>query len=186
MLSFLGFGRSAAGKEEATVPAALQAAPPPIAPNNDKQREVIRLALNGILRRHGIASTWLGCEVGHFAHAGGADALLIQLTILKWHDGLVLYAPDLQKELFNAMRLFDHTIVIDDFVFAWKFSPDCGYANGKLPGADFWSDTRLPVAPVVPVAAAVVAAKFDLPPSPLDDEDDDDNGFAPTQMHSNF
>jgi len=150
MLSFLGFGKTPADKHDAAQPAALGGTP--AAPNRNKQREMVRLALSAVLRRHGIPSNWLGCDVFSVARPGAADSTMVQLSILKWHDGLVYYGPDLQREFSNEIRLFDASIVVADLHFAWEFAPDCGYPNGKLPGAEHWVE-------------------------------EEDTGFAPTQMH---
>jgi hypothetical protein len=182
MLSFLGFGRSASEKEESSPVTVPQPAPTSAANSHDKQREMIRLALSGVLRRHGIASHWFGCEVTPL-RASRNGVMLVQLVVLKWHDDLVRHAPDLQSQLFKEIHLFDNSVDAEDILFVWKFAPDCGYPNGVLPGAQHWS-----VAASTPSSEAPkVAAPFELPASHLDEADDDDNdGFAPTQMHSSL
>jgi hypothetical protein len=155
MLSFLGFGKSAAEKHETTQPVALGEMGAAPAPNRNKQREMVRLALTAVLRRHGIPSSWLKCELFSIPHAGAVDGTMVQFTVLKWHDGLVLYAPDLQREFLNEIRLFDASVAVGQLMFGWEFSADCGYPNGKLPGKQHWQE-----------------------------DEDDDTGFAPTQMHN--
>ncbi len=63
MFEFLGRNRAKESKvPEPTVhPVAEPTSEPPMSSN--KQREMIRLALSGVLRRHGIPSQWLVCEV---------------------------------------------------------------------------------------------------------------------------
>ena len=154
MLSFLGFGKTTSEKHEANPHIAAAGGPAASNPNRNKQREMVRLALSAVLRRHGIPSHWLGCDVFAVSRPGAAEGTLVQINVLKWHDGLVHYAPDFQREFANEIRLFDASQVAGDLAFGWDFAPDCGYPKGKLPGPEYWLE-----------------------------EEDDDTGFAPTQMH---
>ena len=199
MFEFLGFGRSRKTRAETLKPQAVMESGNAKSSNHKKQREMVRLALNSVLRRHGMASSWIGCEFAALARADAADVMLVQLVVLKWHEGLLRYTPDLQNELLNDMRLSDTSIVPSDFLFVWRVAPDCGYAFGELPGPDYWT-AALPVAspdqgataaPAISAAAAAISTaapakptvKFDLPKSDLDD-DDNDHGFAATQIQS--
>jgi len=192
MFEFLGFGRSRKIKPEKVEPQAVMEPGNAKSGSHKKQRELVRLALNSVLRRHGIAPTWIGCEFAARGRADAADVMLVQLVVLKWHEGLLRYAPDLQNELLNDMRLSDSSVMPSDFLFVWRVAPDCGYALGELPGPDFWTATLPAESPdpgATPASASATAAtakpavKFDLPKSDLDD-DDNDHGFAATQIQS--
>ena len=182
MFEFLGLSR---GKEaKVSVPAVTPVADvfsePPRGHN--KQREMIRLALTSVLRRHGIPSQWLGCEVGPVALLGVPDGVMIQLVIHQWHDGLVQFAPALQSALIKEIHLFDNGFLEPECLLVWKFGPDCGNPNIKLPERGYWTlpvEKESAIPQVQPIAAAV---KFDLPKSELDEDNDDDSGFAPTQI----
>ena len=182
MFEFLGRGRAKEAKvSQPTVhPVADPISEPP--KSHDKQREMIRLALSGVLRRHGIPSQWLGCEVNPVALLGVADVVMIQLVIHKWHDGLVQYAPALQSELMKEIHLFDKNFFEPESLLVWKFAPDCGNPNVKLPEPGYWTLAvdKQSMSPQPEVKAPVV--KFDLPKSALDEYNDDDSGFAPTQI----
>jgi hypothetical protein len=189
MFEFLGFGRTKQASSEDPKPKAT-AEPVGGQAKNNLQREMIRLALSSVLGRHGIAPQWIGCEIMPMTRPGATDAMFVQLVILKWHDGFMRYAPELQTEVFNEIHLFDKTCVAADFVFVWKFAPDCGHTGGKLPDPAFWSstpktETAAPDLKVAPseeaLAIAAPAAKFDLPMSSLD-FGDTHSGFAATQI----
>ena len=83
MFGFLGFGKKK--KEQ----------------RDERQREVIRVALNNVLRRRGIAPQSIGCEIEPMSRPGAADLMLVQLIIRKWNEGLMNDAPDLEAELFD-------------------------------------------------------------------------------------
>ncbi|PKO61073.1 MAG: hypothetical protein CVU24_10280 [Betaproteobacteria bacterium HGW-Betaproteobacteria-18] len=160
---------------------------------SDLRREMIRLALKSVLRRYGIPFQWIGCEVVPMARSGDSQLMLIQLVLRKWHEGLMSYAPELQNQLLNEIQFFDSNAEAANFLFVWKFAPDCGYPNGQLPEPGFWGpaidstpgEQGLPVKSSIDAAIkAVPTAKFDLPKSKLDDEDRVD-GFAATQIFDN-
>jgi hypothetical protein len=191
MFEFLGIGRTSQTKGEEPKPK-VTVEPVGTQPRSvDKRREMIRLALSGILRRNGISPHLIGCEVSPLVRPGSPDAVLTQLVVLKWHDGLMRYAPELQNELVKEIHLFEQTAVDSSLIIVWKFAPDCGYPHGKLPAPAFWSPLATPTE-AMPVVAeklttvatvqAATAAKFDLPKSKFDDDDDRDNGFAATQI----
>ena len=190
MFEFLGFGRSKPAGEDKPKASAVVAAAAAPARNIDKPREMTRMALSSVLRRNGIPSNWIGCELAAMPQPKAAELILVQLVVAHWHDGLMRYAPELQTELLKEVRLFDNGALASNLAFAWKFAPDCGYPDAKLPEPGFWAlpadskavEPSVPVQPEVATAAkATPARRFDLPRSAMDD-DAGDNGFAATQF----
>ena len=187
MFEFLGFGRAKRAKEY------------------DKQSEVIRLALNSVLRRRGIAPQSIDYELTPLSRRGSGDVMLVQLKILGWNERLMYDASDLENELFDVICLYGRGSRAADFLFAWKFALESGKASSQLPEPQAklatpeakTADPGLTPAPAnaAPVAAATVAAavavaapavKFDLPKSARDKPDDqNDYGFPPTMMVDN-
>jgi hypothetical protein len=154
------------------------------------QREMARLTLHGVLKLHGIPGHWISGEVIPVRMPGQGEAILLQLEIMHWHDTLVLHAPALQRELLQGLKRFDPLADRTRYLFSWKFSPDCHCPHTELPGPEFWNATA-PI-PLGPNAAATptpttsaksTAETFEIPsPAADDDVDDDDHGFAPTQI----
>lgn len=185
MFDFLGRGKPKADHPVADPgPSTL----PQPAPLSATQREMVRMTLHGVLRMHGIPGSWVGGEVIPIVIPGKASALLLQLEIMHWHDALVLHAPALQEALLAGLKRFDPHADKTQYLFSWKFSPDCGCPHTDLPEPSFWNVSKQSAVPPVmaaPVVAAVAATiPFDLPPSAMDNaESDDDDGFAPTQIH---
>ena len=188
MFEFLGFGRGARKTKEF-----------------EKQREVIRLALNSVLRRRGIPPQSIDCELTPLTRSGGADVTLVQLLILDWHEALVRDASDLENELFDVICLYGRSSKASDFLFVWKFALDKSTANSKpleaqvkaaapeakiaAPSAAIPAVAAASVAVVAATAAATPAAppaKFDLPKTALDqDAEPNDYGFPPTMLVDN-
>lgn len=186
MFEFLGRGKnktekSAADHGPSTMPQTVQF--------GATQIEMVRMTLHGVLKVHGIPGTWIAGEVIPVHIPGLGEALLVQLEIMHWHDALVLHAPAFQQALLDGLRRFDPHANQTRYLFSWKFSPHCGCPHRQLPEPGFWNAsekvTLAPIAAAVPQPMTVAAppkAPFDLPLSEAD-RDDDDNGFAPTQMH---
>lgn len=188
MFEFLSRGRAKADRTDpgpSTMPQTVQ--------TNATQRDMARLTLHHILKHHGIPAHWIAGELVPIHIPGQGDASLLQLEIMHWHDSLVLHAPALQQELLAGLRRFDPATSGTRYLFTWKFSPDCGCPHTQLPEPGFWSAPASPAAPAPMTAAAPAVAS---PPPPLtaasipfdlpvghDHDDDDDHGFAPTQIH---
>lgn len=127
-------------------------------------RELVRVVLRDTLRMDGIPESWIGCETLNMSRSSGDVVLMIQLTILKWHDELPRYATVLQQQLIQGLQRFDPASDHSKHVVVWKFSPHCGCPHSSMPDPGFW--TAPPVKP-----------KFDLPQSRNDQLD---NEFTPT------
>jgi hypothetical protein len=199
MFEFFGRGKNKAAKSvtdpgPSTSPQTVQL--------GATQMEMVRMTLHGVLKLYGIPGTWIAGEVIPVHIPGKGPALLLQLEVRHWHDALVLHAPALEAALLDGLRRFDPRADQTHYLFAWKFSPDCGCPHFHVPQADFWSTSeRIVLAPIAaPVAPAVVPATipavvpavtpaealkahFDLPMTASDrGDDDEDHGFAPTQI----
>lgn len=119
-------------------------APPSVSPSTkphaDIQRELVRVVLKDTLRRHGIPSEWLACEVNIVAQGPRGEELHIQLLVLQWNELLLRYARALELQLLRGLDRFepavDHT---QKCTISWRFSPDCGCPFTVLPPPVVWS-----------------------------------------------
>ncbi|MBK6323195.1 MAG: hypothetical protein IPF38_13760 [Burkholderiales bacterium] len=174
MFEFLGRHKSKGGK---TAPDHGPSTMPQTVQSDVTQRDLARLTLHHILKGHGIPADWVTADLAPVHVPGQGDALLMQLEIMHWHDALVLHAPTLQQEMLDGLLRFDPTSNSAHYLFTWKFSPDCGCPHTHMPDPDFWiKEGALQAAKTAPAANIPV----DLPTS--NENDDDDHGFAPTQI----
>lgn len=194
MFDFLGRNRHKTKKQ------ALVAHPSPPHPGqmSANQREMVRLTLHNVLKHHGIPGNWIACEVIPLPAPNPGNALLIQLVVLHWHDALMRYHLALQQAVLAGLKRFDATADAAKYQFGWKFSPDCGGPASPLPEPGFWSPPTAHSTPTPTVDAATIPKpsmaaaaapapskpKFDLPQTAADlRDDDDDHGFASTQIN---
>ena len=160
---------------------------------HERQSEMIHLALDNVLHHRGMTPQSIRCELVSLARRGGKDLSATQLVLLGWSEGLMRYAPDLENDLFDAIRLFDRSALPSDFLFVWRFKFKGDRASDRLPESGIRTLTpshrktasaELPMAPVVKLAApAEPAGKFNLPRSAFDD-DSQDYGFPATVIDS--
>jgi hypothetical protein len=163
--------------------------------HHEKQREMVRVALNSVLRRRGIATSSIGCELLPLSRPGSSEVMLVQLLIRTWDERLVHEAVDLENELFDVICLYSRSKGPADFLVTWKFAIDRADASkssesksatskpepkGAEPGV-----AQPPKLSAVPVTAPVF--KFDLPKTDLDLDDDEKHhefGFPATVIRS--
>lgn len=201
MFDFFGLGRS---KSDASTQTAQSTPVPRTSPLSATQREMVRLTLHNVLKRHGIPSHWISGEITPIHIPQHGESLLLQLVVLKWHDALMLYAPALQQELLDGIKRFDPHADASKYLFTWGFAPHCGCPHATLPEPAFWSADRAANPELQAISASTAATiaatattrepapapespqikpKFDLPPTAADRKDDADSGFAATQIN---
>ena len=135
------------------------AAPASVKPHADIQRELVRVVLKDTLRRHGIPSEKLACEVNTVANGPGGEELHIQLVMMQWHELLLRYAPALEIQLLRGLDWSEPTVDhAKKCTITWRFSPECGCPFTVMPPPVVWSHDAAPAQ--VPVAKE--------PPSILD------------------
>jgi hypothetical protein len=169
MFGFLAFGRRRKNKQ------------------HEKQREMVRVALNSVLRRRGMATPSIGCDLLPLSRPGAAEVMLVQLLIRTWDERLITEAVDLENELLDVICLYSHSTRTTDFLVNWKFAIDKAAASKTE--ATRAQDSKSGAEPVValpPKLSAVPSPapvfKFDLPKTDLDLDDDQrhEYGFPAT------
>jgi hypothetical protein len=189
MFDFFGLGRS---KSDAGTQTAQSTPVPRTGLPSATQREMVRLTLHNVLKRHGIPVHWISGEIAPVYIPQHGESLLLQLVVLKWHDALMLYAPALQQELLDGLKRFDPSADASKYLFAWGFAPQCGCPHATLPEPAFWSAatiavtatlTSTPLEPAPTLESPKAKPKFDLPPTAADRKGDSDSGFASTQIN---
>lgn len=185
MLNKLGFGRAA--------PAAKEAVATPSSPAQQerqllsKHREMVRVAVKGTLKEHGLGATWVGSQVRFAADEtqgnAMADALAIILIVQEWHEEMLRYMPALQKKIIESLARVEPSMNHSRHTVTWQFAPDCGCPVDELPPPASWSAKAAVRAG--PGTRPAPRRQFDLPPSELDHgrdgRDDIPSTFAATQ-----
>ncbi|MBZ4209919.1 MAG: hypothetical protein LAD29_02235 [Rhodoferax sp.] len=162
---------------------------------HETQREMVRVALNSVLRRRGMATSSIGCELLSLSRPGASEVMLVQLLIRAWEERLIHEAVDLEAELFDVICLYSRSAATTDFLVSWKFAIDRADASksseSKSAAAKPEPKSAEPSLAMPPKLAAVPstvpAFKFDLPKTDLDLDDDQrhhEYGFPATVIRS--
>lgn len=124
---------------------ATPSAPPSVRPHADIQRELVRVVLKDTLRRHGIPSEWLACEVQTINPNAKNEELHIQLVLVQWHELLLRYAPALEIQLLRGLDRFEPAVNhAQKCTITWRFAPECGCPFTVLPPPVVWSHDAPP------------------------------------------
>ncbi len=185
MFEFLGLGKNKGDHDPSTMAPTVQL--------SATQIDMVRMTLLDVLRLHGIPGTWLRGEVVPVNVPAQGEALLLQLDVKHWHDAFVLHAMAFQQAMLDGLARYDPEADAKHYLFSWKFSEDCGCPHLYLPKGDFWrTSARTVITPTPapklqpdpPVVRSAPRVDIDTGPASLqvDMEDDDDHGFAPTQI----
>jgi hypothetical protein len=163
--------------------------------HHERQREMVRVALNSVLRRRAIATSSIGCELLPLSRPGSSEVMLVQLLIRTWDERLVNEAVDLENELFDVICLYSRSTRTTDFLITWKFAIDKADASKTSESKSRTSTpepkSAEPGVALPPKLSAVPStmpvAKFDLPKTDLDLDDDERHhefGFPATVIRS--
>jgi len=135
-------------------------------PDAASYREFLRIVVRDTLRRQGIPAEWISSQISLRPQPGQSrDAYQIELTVQKWNEALMRFAPLLQQQILLALQPGGPAAAeAGDVRIVWAYAPDCGYPYTSLPQPDYWSQA---------------ARKFDLPPSTRKFHEVDDD-FATT------
>lgn len=130
------------------------------------QRELVRVVLRDTLRKNGIPTEWLGSQIVTRTQTGQPTTHQIQLVILKWHEGLLRFAPLLEQQILQGLRQLEPQSDLGGHSVVWSFAPNCGCPYTTLPALSYWS-------------ATAEKQRFDLPPTTRKFQEVDDD-FATT------
>ncbi|OYU44321.1 MAG: hypothetical protein CFE44_13575 [Burkholderiales bacterium PBB4] len=182
MLEFLGFGKTKGDASDTVISTRTLSAVAPSA----AQRDLVRVALHTLLKRHGIPPSWLAAELLPIASPQEPDAWIIQVAVLQWHTGFGQYLVALQKELLDSLKRIEQGPHQTHYSVHWVYAPDCACPYTALPSAAFWGASAADLATEEPEALAEKPAKAGkskaAKPGKPTTTDEEDDGFAPTQM----
>lgn len=102
-------------------------------------RDLFAVILRDTLRMYGIPLEWVNVEVLNTSKDSNAFRLQINFVIHHWHEGLLMYAPALQKQFLQTLRDFDPITDHSRHSVCWKFSPKCESPLTEIPGPSYWA-----------------------------------------------
>jgi len=130
---------------------------------------------------YGIPREWVGIDVRNLSRHATIVQLQISFVIRHWHEGLLKYAPALQKQFLQSLQSFDPDTDYSRQVVFWRFSAKCNCPHTEIPGPSYW---EMPQLSDDPFQDAKTTLQSDLPPLNLDREREQNGDFPPTAPQS--
>lgn len=103
-----------------------------------KHRDLCMVVLRDTLRMYGIPREWFTIEVLKLSKDPVAPRLQINFMVHHWHEGLLIYAPALQKQFLQTLQGFGPGTDQPQHSVCWKFSDKYQCPFTEIPGPSFW------------------------------------------------
>lgn len=127
--------------------------------DNGTRRQLVQMLLRDCLRRHGIASDWVECQMLVVNSRSRGPGMYVRLVLRHWDARLMTYAFALQNELLAAITQFEPQSGTWLHGISWEFKvgDSCPYPD--MPDPAIWRPpARAAAAAAVATATAVPAA----------------------------
>lgn len=131
--------------------------------DNGTRRQLVQTLLRECLRRNGIPTGWIECQMLVVNSRSRGPGMYARLVLRHWDPRLLTYAYAFQKELLAAVSQFEPQSSTWLHGVSWEFNVGDSCPYPEMPDPAIW---REPPAAVVPLAAAAVA----VPAAGADDE----------------
>ncbi len=155
-----------------TPPADNRDSPHTIEDNSDNgmRRQLVQTLLRECLRRNGIPTGWIECQMLVVNSRSRGPGMYARLVLRHWDPRLLTYAYAFQKELLAAIGQFEPQSSTWLHGVSWEFNvgDSCPYPD--MPDPAVW---RTPPAGAVPAAAAVLASAPPVVAAPAANADDE-------------
>ncbi|MBC5768266.1 hypothetical protein [Ramlibacter albus] len=112
---------------------------PPRANPHATRKEMLRMVLRDVLKRHGIPAEWIVGEALAAMSRRGTPGLYWRLTIRHWDARLPNHCVALQDALLGEVQLFDPAAERWLLGLMWQFAPEDDTACPQLPAAGTWA-----------------------------------------------
>jgi hypothetical protein len=127
--------------------------------DNALRRQLVHVLLRDVLRRHGVPSALIECQMLVVASRSRGPGMYVRLVLRQWDERLVRYAFAFQNALMADILRFEPTAGdwLHGISWQFEFEGTCPYA--ELPDKSFWQG---PAAATAPTAAAPVLTPAEL------------------------
>jgi hypothetical protein len=105
------------------------------------RRELVRVALGDVRRRHGLPANWLDCEILPMPDRGKDSRLLVQLRVLHWDENLMKYSMAIQRQLGAQILMLDPSAIRWLQGIVWHLVSDANCRFLDMPDAALWTQS---------------------------------------------
>jgi hypothetical protein len=108
--------------------------------DNALRRQLVHVLLRDVLRRNGIPSALVECQMLVVASRSRGPGMYVRLVLRQWDERLVRYAFAFQNALMADILRFEPTAADWLHGVSWQFEFDASCPYADLPDKSFWQD----------------------------------------------
>jgi hypothetical protein len=131
---------------------------------NATRRQLVQVLLRDLLRKSGIPSTWIECQLLPVASSTRGHGMYVRLVLRHWDERLLRYAVAFQKTLLSDIERFEPHSTLWLHGLSWQLEMDAQCPLQTLPPRAFWQEPAWPLdealAGVPTPAGARAATRF--------------------------
>jgi hypothetical protein len=106
--------------------------------DNALRRQLVHVLLRDVLRRHGVPSALIECQMLVVASRSRGPGMYVRLVLRQWDERLVHYAYAFQNALIADILRFEPTAADWLHGVSWQFEFDASCPYTELPDKSFW------------------------------------------------
>jgi len=141
--------------------------------DNGTRRQLVQMLLRECLRRNGIPSGWIECQMLVVNSRSRGPGMYARLVLRRWDPRLLTYAYAFQKELLAAVTQFEPQSTTWLHGVSWEFNvgDSCPYPD--MPAPATWREPPASAVPAAAPAAAVLASAAPAEAAPAASAEDE-------------
>lgn len=141
--------------------------------DNGIRRQLVQMLLRDCLRRHGIATDWVECQMLVVNSRSRGPGMYVRLVMRHWDARLMTYAYAFQHELLAAITQFEPQSGNWLHGISWEFKVGDSCPYPAMPDPAVWAKPLRAAATAAPVAALPAAATVAAAATPAAEAEDD-------------
>lgn len=136
--------RSGKDKPRVTQPPTVKDSPTTIqeGSENGVRRHLVQMLLRDLLRRHGIPTEWIDCQMMVVSSRTKGSGMYVRLVVQHWDERLMNYAFAFQKELIAEIKQFEPQSAIWLHGISWQLEVEGSCPYTTLPDTSFWLEPK--------------------------------------------
>lgn len=108
--------------------------------DNAMRRQLVQVLMRDVLRRHGIPSQWIECQMLVVSSRSRGAGLYARLVIKHWDERLMTYAFAFQSALLADIARFEPKASDWLHGISWQLEVDDSCPHSSLPDKAFWQE----------------------------------------------
>lgn len=135
--------------------------------DNATRRQLVQVLMRDVMRRHGISSSWIECQLLVVASRTRGAGLFVRLVVRHWDQRLINHMYAFQQTLMTDITRFEPRATDWLHGMSWQLEVEGSCPYTVLPEKAFWSDGEKSAAGGLPAGRVSPPATPGRAPAPL-------------------